>query len=319
MGGAITVRSEVGQGTEFAVDLPLKPAEQPPISVTNPPSASVVRGRTAMIVDDNATNLRVLDLHLRCFGMATIQANGAAEALRLLASAVQPDIVILDMQMPGISGVDLARQLRAQPRGRAIPLILFSSLHVSRSVLSEMDGDDLFSACLMKPIKPSALLEAVESVLQPGQAMSGPAPAPGGAPLSIRLADEIPLRILVVDDHPTNRKFCAAALRKLGFEPEMAASGQEAVDVARRTVLDVVLMDIEMPDMDGIEATARIRNLGPKVGRPFMVALTANAIAGDREKYLAAGMDDYVSKPIEIGELIRALRAAAEARDGRCG
>lgn len=141
-----------------------------------------------------------------------------------------------------------------------------------------------------------------------------PAPAPEVSPLSTHLADEIPLRILVVDDHSTNRKFCGAALRKLGFEPEMAESGQDAVEVARRTVLDAVLMDIEMPDMDGIEATERIRSLGPEFGRPYMVALTANAIAGDREKYLSARMDDYVSKPIEIGELIRALRAAADAR-----
>jgi CheY-like chemotaxis protein len=117
-----------------------------------------------------------------------------------------------------------------------------------------------------------------------------------------------------VDDHPTNRKFCAAALRKLGFEPEMAASGEEAVEAARLTVFDTVLMDIEMPDMDGIEATTRIRSLRTEAEGPYMVALTANAIAGDREKYLRAGMDDYVSKPIEIAELVRALRAAAEAR-----
>ncbi|MFN3845566.1 MAG: response regulator [Paracoccaceae bacterium] len=314
MGGSITVRSEVGRGTEFSFDLPVSPAEQIPPAETGSPSAAVIRGSMAMIVDDNATNLRVLELHLRSFGMASIQANGPEEALRLLASVARPDIIILDMQMPGMSGVDLARMIRAHPEGRSVPLILFSSLQVTRSTIAELDGNDLFSGYLMKPIKPSALLEAIGSVLHSERRIVGPEPASGASQLAIRLSDEIPLRILVVDDHPTNRKFCAAALRKLGFDPEMASSGEDAVETARLTVFDTVLMDIEMPDMDGIEATTKIRSLRPEAELPYMIALTANAIAGDREKYLRAGMDDYVSKPIDIAELIRALRAAAEAK-----
>ena len=314
MGGKITVRSEIGRGAEFSFDLPLNPAEPPLSAEAIPAGAGTLRGRTAVIVDDNATNLRVLELHLRSFGMEAVLAKGPEEALRLLSATVRPDLVILDMQMPGMSGVDLAIRLRTLPGMRAVPMVLFSSLRVSRSMTSDMDGDDLFSAHLMKPIKPSALLEAIGQALHPHRQVVTPAPAPEPSQLSRRLSDEIPLRILVVDDHPTNRKFCAAALRKLGFEPEMAASGEEAVEAARRTSFDAVLMDIEMPAMDGIEATARIRSLRSKADWPYMVALTANAIAGDREKYLLAGMDDYVSKPIEIDELIRALRAAAEAK-----
>ena len=317
MGGMIAVHSDVGSGTEFSFDLPLGLADALPSSAAAPTSAAVVQGRTAMIVDDNATNLRVLELHLRSFGMASVQASGADEALHRLSTGLWPDIVILDMQMPGTDGLDLARRIRALPEGRSVPLILFSSLHVTRSQIGKMDGADEFSGFLVKPIKPSALLEVIGSALRSERRATEAAIDPRTSRLDVRLADEIPLRILIVDDHPTNRKFCAAALRKLGFEPVLAASGEEAVEAAGLSDFDTVLMDIEMPDMDGLEATAKIRAQRAASDCPYIVALTANAIAGDREKYLIAGMDDYVSKPIEISELVRALRAAAVSMQSR--
>ena len=200
------------------------------------------------------------------------------------------------------------------PQGRLVPLLLFSSLRVSRSQFGGMEGAGEFSGFLIKPIKPSALLEVIGSALRSELRRAEPARAMEASRLELSLAGEIPLRILVVYDHPTNRKFCAAALRKLGFEPVLASSGEEAVELAGQSAFDVILMDIEMPDMDGIEATAKIRAQRTMADSPYVVALTANAIAGDREKYLHAGMDDYVSKPIEIAELIRALRAAAGSR-----
>ena len=317
MGGSIAVRSDVKSGTEFSFDLPLGLADTVPSSDPLPIAAAVVQGRTAMIVDDNATNLRVLDLHLRSFGMASVQALGAQDALQKLSAGVWPDLVILDMQMPEISGVDLALRIRALPEGRAVPLILFSSLHSTRSQIAEMDGSSEFSGFLLKPIKPSALLEVIGSALRSEHRASQAKIEPKSSRLDVRLADEIPLNILIVDDHPTNRKFCAAALRKLGFEPSVAASGEEAVEAVGQSDFDTILMDIEMPDMDGLEATAKIRAQRSATDCPYMVALTANAIAGDREKYLSAGMDDYVSKPIEISELVRALRAAAVSRQSR--
>ncbi|MGL6210798.1 MAG: response regulator [Paracoccaceae bacterium] len=314
MGGSIAVRSTVGNGTEFSFDLPLDLAGDPQPSETAPKAITGIQGRTAMIVDDNATNLRVLELHLRSFGMASIQARDAEDALHKLSTGTRPDIVILDMQMPGTDGIELARRIRALAQGRSVPLVLFSSLHVSRSHFDGMEGAGEFSGFLVKPIKPSALLEAIGSALRSELPATEPANAPGASPFEPRLAEEIPLRILVVDDHPTNRKFCAAALRKLGFEPVLASSGEEAVEVAGQSAFDTILMDIEMPDMDGLEATTKIKARLSKAGSPYVVALTANAIAGDREKYLHAGMDDYVSKPIEIAELVRALRAAAASR-----
>ncbi|MES2915143.1 MAG: response regulator [Pseudomonadota bacterium] len=156
-----------------------------------------------------------------------------------------------------------------------------------------MAGAGEFSGFL---VKPSALLDVIGSALRSELLAAEPANAPGASQFELHLADEVPLRIMVVDDHPTNRKFCAAALRKLGFEPVLASSGEEAVEVAGQTAFDTILMDIEMPDMDGIEATAKIRALRSRADWPYVVALTANAIAGDREKYLHAGMDDCVSK-----------------------
>jgi CheY-like chemotaxis protein len=232
----------------------------------------------------------------------------------MLSTGLRPDIIILDMQMPGMDGIELARRMRALPQGRSVPLVLFSSLHVSRSQFSGMEGAGEFSGFLVKPIKPSALLQVIGSALRSERRTAESANAAEVSQLELRLADEIPLRILVVDDHPTNRKFCAAALRKLGFEPVLASSGEEAVEVAGQSAFDAILMDIEMPDMDGVEATAKIKAQLSKADSPYVVALTANAIAGDREKYLHAGMDDYVSKPIEIAELVRALRAAAASR-----
>lgn len=251
--------------------------------------------------------------------MSSIQAQDAEVALHMLSTGSRPDIVILDMQMPGTGGIELARRMRALPQGRSVPLILFSSLHVSRSQFGDMEGAGEFSGFLVKPIKPSALLQVIGSALRSERRTAEPANVTGASGLELRLAEEMPLRILVVDDHPTNRKFCAAALRKLGYEPVLASSGEEAVEAAGQSAFDAILMDIEMPNMDGIDATSKIRALRSKADWPYVVALTANAIAGDREKYLHAGMDDYVSKPIEIAELVRALRAAAATRQATVG
>ena len=314
MGGSISVLSEVGSGTEFSFDLPVGLAGDTGAVETAPKATAEIRGRTAMIVDDNATNLRVLELHLQSFGMASIPAQDAEDALHKLATGARPDIIILDMQMPETDGITLARRIRAQPQGRSVPLVLFSSLHVSRSQFAGMDGAGEFSGFMAKPIKPSALLEVIGSALR-SEPRTGETKDDAEAPrLEPRLAEECPLRILVVDDHPTNRKFCAAALRKLGFEPVLASSGEEAIEVASQSAFDAILMDIEMPDMDGLEATVKIRAQRSVADQPYVVALTANAIAGDREKYMHAGMDDYVSKPIAIAELVRALRAAAASR-----
>jgi CheY-like chemotaxis protein len=190
---------------------------------------------------------------------------------------------------------------------------------MSRTQIVQMAGAKLFADVLNKPIKPSALLHALTAAILSVPKMAAPAVPKPTVDLDGKLAIECPLSILVVDDHPTNRKFCSALLKKLGYAPQLAASGREAVDMIAASSFDTILMDIEMPEMDGIEAMRIIRSLRSEVAQPYFVALTANAIAGDRETYLRAGMDNYVSKPIELAELVAALRTSWQASVARKG
>jgi signal transduction histidine kinase/CheY-like chemotaxis protein len=311
LGGEISVRSELGRGTEFTFSIPAIAAENEQSEVDALVVAPVA-GMKVMLVDDNATNRRVLELHLKSFGTDPIAVAGAAEALDRIRSGAVPDLIILDMQMPDLSGIDLARIIRGLPECRSVPLILFSSLHLSRSQLMQT-SEGLFADILNKPIKPSSLLNAISAALHSAPRPKTVAVAGADAPADEALATACPLRILVVDDHPTNRKFASALLRRLGYAPDVAASGPEGVALSASKYFDTILMDIEMPEMDGIEAMRIIRDAAG-VNVPYFVALTANAITGDRENYLRAGMDDYVSKPINVSELVHALRKSWEFR-----
>jgi CheY-like chemotaxis protein len=315
LGGDIGVSSEPGRGAEFEFTIKVDWAEKE-IAFLDTDS---VKGRRLLIVDDNATNRRILELHARSFGMVPTLVTGGEEALSLLERAAAPDVVILDMQMPHINGIDLARRIHDLPHCRSVPLILFSSLHMSRAQIMQMAGATLFADILNKPIKPSALLQSITSAILAMPKAAPPATVKPAIDLDGKLAAECPLSILVVDDHPTNRKFCSALLKKLGYAPQVATNGREAVDMTAMSSFDTILMDIEMPEMDGIEAMKIIRSLRSEVTQPYFVALTANAIAGDRESYLKAGMDNYVSKPIDLAELIGALRSSFEVRVARNG
>jgi CheY-like chemotaxis protein len=304
LGGDIAVRSELGRGSEFEFTIKANWSHDGDDSL----ATEGLKGKRVLIVDDNATNRRVLELHAKSFGMVpTLTVDGEA-ALAALRDHPAPDVAILDMQMPQLHGIDVAKRIRGLPQFRSLPLILFSSLHMSRAQIVQMAGDKLFADVLNKPIKPSALLQAITAAI-----LSAPKAAASGAPkpavgLDGKLAEECPLSILIVDDHPTNRKFCSALLKKLGYAPQTAASGREAVDMTATSSFDAILMDIEMPEMDGIEAMKIIRSLRSEIAQPYFIALTANAIAGDRETYLKVGMDNYVSKPIDLAELVGALR-----------
>ncbi len=313
LGGDIRVRSEPGKGTEFEFTIKVDWAIGGAASL----NTDSLKGKRILIVDDNATNRRVLELHAKSFGMVPTLVTGGEEALSALRHNEPPDVVILDMQMPHLHGIDVAKRIHDLPHYRSLPLILFSSLHMSRAQITQMAGAGLFADILNKPIKPSALLHSLMAAIQAvPKVVASAAPKPA-VDLDGKLAEECPLSILIVDDHPTNRKFCSALLKKLGYAPQVAASGREAVDMTATSSFDTVLMDIEMPEMDGIEAMKIIRSLRSEVAQPYFVALTANAIAGDREAYLKAGMDNYVSKPIELAELVGALRTSWRMRVAR--
>ena len=202
--------------------------------------------------------------------------------------------------MPDIDGISLARALRTDKRFRTLPLILFTS--IIPLLQSQRDGVRAlgFAEVLAKPIKPSLLQSAILRVLGGKQVTAA---QPRSAPsFELSFASEFPLRILLVDDNQTNRKLGKKVLEQLGYSVELAENGQQSVEAARQQAYDVVLMDVEMPVMDGVEACRIVKEeLGDR--GPSVVALTANAISGDREKYLASGFDGYLSKPLNLDEL----------------
>ena len=219
--------------------------------------------------------------------------------------------MILDMNMADMDGLKLAQAIRAMPGYSGVPIILFSSLdELGASRTQAALG--LFSAIISKPIKPSTLFNAVARALgaspDADQITAQPKASVGDG-----LGQRMPMSILLVDDHRTNQKFGAALLKRLGYACDIASGGREAIDLAVKKPggYDLVFMDIEMPDLDGVEATRLLRE-APTPRPLYVVATTANALAGDREKYLASGFDDYVSKPIHVEEMVRSIVAAAK-------
>ena len=270
-------------------------------------------GKRMLVVDDNATNRRVLALQGARWGMLARDTGEPAEALRWLAQGERFDIAILDMHMPGMDGAALAAHIRAA--GHALPLVLFSSL----GRRAELDG--VFAATLFKPLRQSQLFDTLVDLLArdaPGQAAAGAAPAAPAAPpvaVDATLAQRHPLRILLAEDNMVNQKLALRLLQQMGYRADVAGNGVEAIECVARQPYDLVLMDVQMPELDGLEATRRITARWPPAQRPRIVAMTANAMTGDRELCLQAGMDDYLSKPIRRDRLLEALQQAPRRKD----
>ena len=239
------------------------------------------------------------------------------EALGWIQADERFDVGILDMHMPEMDGVALARAIREEPAGAAVPLVLFTSLG-RREARAESEG---FAAYLHKPIKPSQLFDALVSVLA-DQPVHVRERSVTRSELDADLARRHPLRILLAEDNVVNQKVALRLLGQMGYRADVAANGLEAIEAVARQTYDVVLMDVQMPELDGFEASREINRRWPGERRPRIVAMTANAMQGDRELCAAAGMDDYVAKPIRVEELVAALercrwRPEAGARGGR--
>ncbi len=320
MGGQISVTSEVGRGSEFRFTI-RAPATEVPVTTRRDLSGvqPSLRGKKVLVVDDNATNRRILTAHLDAWGMLARATESPVEALGWIAADERFDVGILDMHMPEMDGVTLAGAIREHVSEDALPLLLFTSLG-RREARAEEAG---FTAYLNKPIKPSQLFDALVSVLaeQPVHVRER---GMARTELDPDMARRHPLRILLAEDNIVNQKVALRLLAQMGYRADVAANGLEAIDAIERQVYDVVLMDVQMPELDGFEASREINRRWPGERHPRIVAMTANAMQGDRELCMAAGMDDYVAKPIRVEELVGALercrpRGAAGAPAGAWG
>jgi signal transduction histidine kinase/DNA-binding response OmpR family regulator/putative methionine-R-sulfoxide reductase with GAF domain len=309
MGGAIDVHSSgvPGEGSRFELSIRTTAAAS---SAPSPLRAVDLVGRHVLVVDDNATNRRILATQLERWSMEVTALERPREALDRVARGGAFDLAIVDLHMPGMDGLALAAAIRASRRDPP-PVIILSSLGVRDRATADV------GAFLVKPVKPSALHDAVVTVLA-GRVDAVPLRQPIGASIDHDLADRHPLRILLAEDNPVNQKLAMRLLERMGYRADLASNGLEAVDAVRRDAYDVVLMDIQMPELDGLEAARRIRAERPAADGPHIVAMTANALEGDRESCLAAGMDDYVSKPIRPEALAASLlRTPRRTTDGR--
>ncbi|MEH2422209.1 MAG: PAS domain S-box protein [Nostoc sp.] len=299
--GKLFSSPDSSQGSTFYFTITSKVAaqlEQAELST----SPVQLTSKRLLIVDDNLTNRQILSLQAESWKMETYAAKSGQEALAELAQGTQFDIAILDMQMPEMDGVTLARQIRKQSGCQNLPLVILTSLG---KVETSSDFNDVqFAASLSKPVKQSQLYDVITRVLgnEPLQASISHFPL-----VDQHLAHRLPLQILLAEDTVVNQKVVLLMLQKMGYGADVVTNGLEVLKALQKQPYDVVLMDVHMPEMDGLEATRKICQEWEVGFRPHIIAITANAMRGDREICLAAGMDDYISKPIQLQDLAQAL------------
>ena len=309
MGGTIRVESDgPGKGSTFLFTMVAPLATSPGTARRELiGSQPALAGKRVLVVDDNATNRRVLALQAGKWGMVSRATESPAEALGWVEAGEAFDLAVLDMHMPEMDGLTLAGRIHASRP--SLPMVLFSAL--GRREAGDTEG--LFKAYLGKPLRQSQLFDtfagllAHDHVAQPA-AKARPSMDPG-------MAARHPLRILLAEDNAVNQKLALRLLQQMGYRADVASNGLEAIESVERQTYDVILMDVQMPEMDGLEAARRIVERLP-VQRPRIVAMTANAMQGDREACLAAGMDDYVTKPIRVDALVEALLNVAQRTSG---
>ncbi|GAB3278715.1 sensor histidine kinase [Larkinella harenae] len=305
MAGDIWVESQEGRGTTFSFTVRCQTSQQAKrhyVLFNTTENA----GKRVLVVDDNQTNLTILKTQLEQWKLVPTIASSGPQALALLGASAPFQLVVTDMQMPGMNGVELARSIRDQyPR---LPIILLSSVGEE----TRKAYHDLFSAILTKPIHQQQLFDLVQRQLKQTEEMPVAAPRPTQHALSEDFAREHPLTILIAEDYLANQKLIQNILNKLGYEPHLAQNGVEVLNMLKERPYDAILMDVQMPEMNGLDATRQIRQ--QPGSQPIIIAMTANAMKEDQEECLQAGMNDYISKPISLNILKDALERASIQR-----
>ncbi|MGH2401138.1 MAG: GAF domain-containing protein [Candidatus Limnocylindria bacterium] len=317
MDGSLSAESSgaAGEGTVFHLAIRL-PAAPPDSVVSSRPMRieADLSGKTVLIVDDNATNRRILVAQTARWGMVPRETGSPKEALGWLTDGARFDLALVDLVMPELDGLEVAERVAAlgdNGAGPPIPVVILSSIG-----LRERDSAPL-AAWLAKPVKPSALHDTIATILF-GSDAAALSTASGPQAEDRPLGDRHPLRILLAEDNAVNQKLALRLLTQLAYKADVATDGLQAIAAIERDDFDLVLMDVQMPALDGLEATRRIRSRWPD--RDIrIVAMTANAMAGDREACLAAGMNDYISKPIRPPELVAVLERTPARDEARAG
>jgi len=304
MQGSMWVESQLGSGSTFHFTIKAQPA--PGVSADTELSLPdpVLIGKTLLIVDDNDTNRHILIKQLSKWGIISHDTASPHQALEWIQQSQTFDLAIIDLHMPEMDGITLSLEMRKRQPSVRFPLVLFSSLGTRDQKLPP----DLFSAVLLKPLKPAdlhtSLLRVLASQPQPQTSTPSIAKEPH---LNNQMAAQYPLRILLAEDNLINQKLALRLLSGMGYAADLATNGVEVLTALQHRTYDLVLMDVQMPEMDGLAASRQICSLYAAADRPKIIAMTANVMQEDRQNCFAAGMDDYLSKPIKVADLVQAL------------
>ncbi len=302
MGGTMHVDSVEGKGSTFYFSIKSKPA--PSLTkIYSKDFARHLKGKRVLVVDDNFNNRRILDLQLKSLGMAATTVEFPLDALKMLEHGEVFDLAILDYQMPQMDGITLTRAIRDIEKNTTLPIVILTSLgrKEEERTLQELK----ISKFLYKPTKQTILFETILAIFGLLQFLE--VKKEKQRPIDKNLGTKYPLKILLAEDNLVNQKVAIKIFAKLGYRIDVAGNGYEVLDAIENIEYDIIFMDVHMPEMDGLDASREINKLYGKENRPKIIAMTANAMQGDREECIAAGMDDYISKPVRLESLQEVL------------